>query len=527
MFRAHSGPVGFLVFVTSWVAGGGGAFLPAQAQFPIRQLPPPPAAGSVSAHAPGRSAPLGGTWPGTASVSPYAATARPGTDPSFRNLAAWAHQPHPAVARIVVPERDGVSLGSGTLVDVRGDYGLVVTNWHVVRDAAGPIQVEFPGGFQTQGEVVKTDMDWDLAALSIRRPPGLTPVPITPVAPQPGQWLAIAGYGSGSWRMVSGPCTQYLAPGAEFPYELVELAAEARQGDSGGPIFNERGELAGVLFGSGPGYTSGSYGGRVLTFLASVVPGGLPGGDPVRPGGVGPGWNQLAAGPPNPVGTLATRGGPESPSRDWANRGPGGSASGRDPADEGVITPPPHATAYHAPPPSPPRAAAAPAGDVEPTERGGSVGTWNEPKGAHGEPLTPVQPEGRAGLVTVPVPQAAIASSPPHGTLWPVAEEDPRVAVAPTGRAGLPWDHADPSARQEDVAPASLHAQMPPRRGTPAASGDLARASVEELAAVVWRRLAGESLYDQAKTVLALVGLLALAIFLLRRPAPPPPHEME
>ena len=79
--------------------------------------------------------------------------------------------------------------------------------------------------------------------------------------------------------MTSGRCTQYLAPGVDFPHEMVELAAEARQGDSGGPIFNQRGELAGVLFGSGPGYTSGSYGGRVLKFLATVVPGSAPGND--------------------------------------------------------------------------------------------------------------------------------------------------------------------------------------------------------------------------------------------------------
>jgi len=125
---------------------------------------------------------------------------------------------------------------------------------------------------------VKTDKDWDLAALSIYRP-RVTPLPITATAPQPGEPLTIGGYGSGDWRMTSGRCTQYLAPGVEFPHEMVELAAEARQGDSGGPILNDRGELAGVLFGSGPGYTSGSYGGRVLKFLATVVPGGAPGND--------------------------------------------------------------------------------------------------------------------------------------------------------------------------------------------------------------------------------------------------------
>ena len=54
---------------------------------------------------------------------------------------------------------------------------------------------------------------------------------------------------------------------------MVELDVEARQGDSGGPIFNERGELAGVLFGAGQGTTLGSFGGRVESFLASIAPG--------------------------------------------------------------------------------------------------------------------------------------------------------------------------------------------------------------------------------------------------------------
>src|SRR5205085_2334043 len=124
--------------------------------------------------------------------------------------------------------------------------------------------------------------------------PRVTPVPVSPAAPQPGDPLTIAGYGSGDWRMTSGRCTQYLAPGVEFPHEMVELAAEARQGDSGGPILNQRGELAGVLFGSGPGYTSGSYGGRVLKFLSAVVPGGTPGNDGQSPNS-SPGGQALAS----------------------------------------------------------------------------------------------------------------------------------------------------------------------------------------------------------------------------------------
>ena len=71
--------------------------------------------------------------------------------------------------------------------------------------------------------------------------------------------------------MVAGKCTQYVAPGLNFPYEMLELSVEARQGDSGGPILNEQGELAGVLFGAGRGTTSGSYSGRVQQFLDPLL----------------------------------------------------------------------------------------------------------------------------------------------------------------------------------------------------------------------------------------------------------------
>ncbi len=53
---------------------------------------------------------------------------------------------------------------------------------------------------------------------------------------------------------------------------MVELDVEARQGDSGGPIFNQRGELAGVLFGAGQGTTLGSFAPRVACFLATLAP---------------------------------------------------------------------------------------------------------------------------------------------------------------------------------------------------------------------------------------------------------------
>jgi len=187
--------------------------------------------------------------------------------------AAPQQAPHPAVARIIAQDRDSMSLGSGTLIYVTEKHGLVLTNWHVVRDAVGPIEVVFPDGFRSGATVVKVDATWDLAALGIWRP-SVEPVPLANSAPLAGEPLTIAGYGAGNYRAVTGRRGNHLvSPAANQPPEMLEIVgAEARQGDSGGPIFNQQGQLAGVLFGAARGQTIGSYCERVHTFLVDVTP---------------------------------------------------------------------------------------------------------------------------------------------------------------------------------------------------------------------------------------------------------------
>lgn len=216
--------------------------------------------------------------PAAATLSP--ATLSPATPPPADATSASGARPaaapsvvrpHPAVVRVIVPEKGATSYGSGTLVDVHGRYGLVVTNWHVVKDASAAPTVLFPDYFQSLAHVVKVDRTWDLAALVVWRPTA-EPAPLARHAPQPGETLFIAGYGQGLYQQTPGRCTKYWMPAEGYPKEMVELTADARQGDSGGPIFNERGELAGVLWGAGGGTTMGSYCRRVRQFLASVVP---------------------------------------------------------------------------------------------------------------------------------------------------------------------------------------------------------------------------------------------------------------
>ena len=50
----------------------------------------------------------------------------------------------------------------------RGRHGLVVTKWHVVRDARGPINVIFPDGFRSGASLLGTDADWDMSEGALR-----------------------------------------------------------------------------------------------------------------------------------------------------------------------------------------------------------------------------------------------------------------------------------------------------------------------------------------------------------------------
>ena len=107
-----------------------------------------------------------------------------GRPPVYDSLPGDAKK-HAAVARIIVQEDGAMAFGSGTLVGVKDQHGLVVTNWHVVRDASGPVEVVFPDGFRSHARPLKVDSDWDLAALVIWRPTGVEPVKIAARPPRP------------------------------------------------------------------------------------------------------------------------------------------------------------------------------------------------------------------------------------------------------------------------------------------------------------------------------------------------------
>ena len=181
--------------------------------------------------------------------------------------------PHPAVVRVFAQHGEVTSLGSGMLIAKKTNYGFVITNWHVVRDTNGHVRVRFPDHRDYEAVVVAVDDRWDLALLVIAEPKGVDPVVISPTIPKIGEYYWAAGYrGDGTYRIQGGRCKAFQQPEpSNIEAELIEIEVPSENGCSGGPVFNAKKELAGVLFGSDKATTMASHCGRVIKFLEQAA----------------------------------------------------------------------------------------------------------------------------------------------------------------------------------------------------------------------------------------------------------------
>ncbi|WP_104090417.1 MarP family serine protease [Cryobacterium sp. N19] len=139
--------------------------------------------------------------------------------------------------------------GSGFVVS----DGRVITNAHVVAGVGQPV-VETPAGESMAGEIVYFDPVDDLAIISV---PGLGAAPLTAGANLPAGKGAVAdGYPFGG-PYVSDPA-QVISIGTisvadiygqdPTPRQVYTVASDVQQGESGGPLLSESGQVVGVIF---------------------------------------------------------------------------------------------------------------------------------------------------------------------------------------------------------------------------------------------------------------------------------------
>ncbi len=178
---------------------------------------------------------------------------------------------HPSVVRVVNTTPGGQSFGSGTLIETDSQKGIVLTCAHLFESGRGTITVQFADGSRSGAVVLDSDTTWDLAALQVTAP-RIEAVPVAQGYPRPGESLTSCGYGpDGRFWCNRGRALGYARADGVTSYETLQLSGMARDGDSGGPVFNQRGELVAVVWGTDGKIVAGTYCGRIRRFLANLL----------------------------------------------------------------------------------------------------------------------------------------------------------------------------------------------------------------------------------------------------------------
>lgn len=176
-------------------------------------------------------------------------------------LCGVSHGIEVPACRVTVPDASGPgrSHGSGVLVATDEQASYILTNAHVVRDGRGEAELSFPSSPVRPGRVIAADEKWDVAIIQTE-PCKSDPTPIALAPLQRGDKLMAGGFGQqGQWRDMVGQVAAFYGPVGGGEYDMFEMTGgQARQGDSGGPIANERGELVGLIWGSSNGTSMGT-----------------------------------------------------------------------------------------------------------------------------------------------------------------------------------------------------------------------------------------------------------------------------
>lgn len=177
---------------------------------------------------------------------------------------------HPAVVRVLNERGQERTYGTGTLVAMDGERGIVVSCAHLFREYTGRLTVSFADGQTRDARLLDVDHEADLSALAIA-PVGVSIVTVANQAPKVGDALVSAGYGpNGQYATSHGRALGYGSLDGRT-HDVLVMSGSARQGDSGGPIFNAQGELAGVLFGTDGRRVDGVHCLRVRRFLGGLL----------------------------------------------------------------------------------------------------------------------------------------------------------------------------------------------------------------------------------------------------------------
>lgn len=156
----------------------------------------------------------------------------------------------PSIERI----QETASLGSGVIVDAA--RGLILTNYHVIKDAY-EINVTLIDGRELSAAIIGRDPDTDVAVIQVP-PENLVDIPLADSEQlRVGDFVVAIGNPFGLGQTVTSGIVSALGRsglGVESIEDFIQTDASINLGNSGGALVNLRGELVGIntaIYGAG------------------------------------------------------------------------------------------------------------------------------------------------------------------------------------------------------------------------------------------------------------------------------------
>ncbi len=164
---------------------------------------------------------------------------------------------NPGVVSIFITTAEGEASGSGFVYDTAGH---ILTNYHVVEGAT-EIEVDFPNGLKVAGELTGTDLDSDLAVITVNVPADqLVPLPLGDSdSLKVGQMVVAIGNPFSTYQstMTLGIVSakgrildSIRTDGGQNTFtagDIIQTDAAINPGNSGGPLLNMNGEVIGIV----------------------------------------------------------------------------------------------------------------------------------------------------------------------------------------------------------------------------------------------------------------------------------------
>jgi S1-C subfamily serine protease len=244
-----------------------GAYLLAGVTTEMSATPAPPEGGSASAGASASAPPVAGSASASgatsASAAPSAQKPPPKADPREKSPADIFKEYSPAVVTIFVKQKMGAEgSGTGFLVDREG---TIATNHHVI-DEAGHVRIKFQNGAVYEDVELLVDepaVDLALVRVSLTAPLDGGPRPdAAPLTLGDSESIVVGerAVSIGNPLGLEHTLTDGLVSSRRI-YEgraWIQFSAPISPGNSGGPLFNMRGEVIGIttatLSGIGRGF---------------------------------------------------------------------------------------------------------------------------------------------------------------------------------------------------------------------------------------------------------------------------------